>query len=109
MHVADLQACFKGCRPNITKATARPTEETAQTFSRRQALLLGAGSLAASTFASPLTAIADTPDVAALGIKSAETVQLGQSGMYQENEWRLLHWTSTYCQATCQQACRSVQ
>ena len=76
-----LQACFKSCNSIITTATAKPQEARAQALSRRQALLLGAGSLAASTFASPLSATADTPAVAAVGIKSAETVQLGQSGL----------------------------
>ena len=76
-----MQACFKGCNSIVTTATAKPQKARAQALSRRTALLLGAGSLAASTFASPLSAIADTPEVSAVGIKPAETVQLGQSGV----------------------------
>ena len=56
-------------------------DSTLPAVSRRQALVLGAGSLAASSFAAPSAAVADTSDVEALGIKSAETVQLGQSGL----------------------------
>ena len=83
-----LQVWFKRCRP-ITKATSEPQETSAKLLSRRQALLLGAGSLAASNIASPSSAIAETPEVAAVGIKSAETVQLGQSGMSQQDEHAL--------------------
>ncbi|KAL3146920.1 hypothetical protein ABBQ38_014891 [Trebouxia sp. C0009 RCD-2024] len=74
------KVCFKRCR-SITKATSEPQETSAQLFSRRQALLLGAGSLAASNTASPSSATAETSEVAAVGIKSTETVQLGQSGL----------------------------
>ena len=77
-------------------------------MSRRQALLLGAGSLAASTFASPLSATADTPAVAAAGIKSVETVQLGQSGLSSKIVLWLL-WSGSPVKLLCTQACRSVQ
>ncbi len=43
-------------------------------------MLLGAGTLAAANFATSDTVQAETEAVKASGIKSAETVQLGQSG-----------------------------
>jgi hypothetical protein len=62
----------------IVKAKAYSADS--QSLSRRQALLLGAGTLAASNFATPDTVQAETEAVTASG-KSAETVQLGQSGL----------------------------
>ena len=74
------QARFTTSRQSkqIVKAEAHSADS--QSLSRRQALLLGAGTLAASNFATPDTVQAETEAVSASGIKSAETVQLGQSG-----------------------------
>lgn len=88
---------------------AKPQEARAQALSRRQALLLGAGSLAASTFASPLHATADAPAVTAVGIKSAETVQLGQSGLSQKIVLLLYNGLALTVKLLCTQACKLAQ
>ncbi len=74
-------------------------------------MLLGAGTLAASNFATPDTVQAETEAVSASGIKSAETVQLGQSGPV----FAALHSFVTHVEVAllillnAMQACRSVQ
>lgn len=80
-HESASKACFKTARPQRQAVKAQLHSTDSQTLSRRQALLLGAGTLAASSFSTPDVALAGSSDVAAVGIKSAETVQLGQSGL----------------------------
>ncbi len=76
-----LQRCFKSSRSaNQEVQASQSNSEDSQALSRRQALLLGAGTLAASSFTAPGNTLAESPEVTAVGIKSAETVQLGQSG-----------------------------
>ncbi len=79
-HMSLPQARFRTSRPSKQTVKAEAHSSDSQSLSRRQALLLGAGTLAASNCATPDTAQAETEAVTASGIKSTETVQLGQSG-----------------------------
>lgn len=60
--------------------SAQADPDKAQSLSRRQAILL-AGSLATASTVLPTPALA-AETVKAVGIESAETVQLGHSGQY---------------------------
>ena len=80
-HAARMQACLRACRSHRQQTSAELPRVDDFAVSRRQALLLGAGTLAASNFALPSTTLADQSSVIAQGIKPAETVELGQSGL----------------------------
>ena len=79
-HISSPQARFRTSGPFKQIVQAEAHSADSQSLSRRQALLLGAGTLAASNFATPDSVQAETEAVTASGIKSAETVQLGHSG-----------------------------
>ena len=105
------QARFKTSRPSKQIVKAEIDSANSQSLSRRQALLLGAGTLAAANFATTDTVQAETEAVTASGITSAETVQLGQSGRVIANLYSFVTFVKLLLLILLNavQACRSAQ